>query len=55
MAACLALGLPIEEAVERAIDFTRRAIAAASGLGGGHGPLNHWVGVPATSPKSRVE
>ncbi len=39
----LALGQPRIEAVERARDFTRRAIQAAPGLGAGHGPLNHWV------------
>ncbi|NIU79702.1 MAG: bifunctional hydroxymethylpyrimidine kinase/phosphomethylpyrimidine kinase, partial [Gammaproteobacteria bacterium] len=42
-AACLALGLPLHDAVERALDYVRRAIAAAPGLGTGHGPLNHWV------------
>jgi hydroxymethylpyrimidine/phosphomethylpyrimidine kinase len=39
----LALGHPRLRAVERARDFTRRAIRSAPGLGAGHGPLNHWV------------
>ncbi len=40
-AAGLAQGLPLEAAVARAIDYVRAAIAAAQGLGGGHGPLDH--------------
>jgi hydroxymethylpyrimidine/phosphomethylpyrimidine kinase len=40
--ALLALGNPLESAVEQAIDWVHRAIASAPGLGGGHGPLNHW-------------
>jgi hydroxymethylpyrimidine/phosphomethylpyrimidine kinase len=39
----LALGRPLERAVVEALDFVARAIAAAPGLGGGHGPLNHFV------------
>jgi hydroxymethylpyrimidine/phosphomethylpyrimidine kinase len=39
----LALGQPIEAAIAGALDFVHRAIAAAPGLGGGHGPLNHMV------------
>jgi hydroxymethylpyrimidine/phosphomethylpyrimidine kinase len=41
--ALLALGNPLESAVEQAIDWVHRAIATAPGLGGGHGPLNHWA------------
>jgi hydroxymethylpyrimidine/phosphomethylpyrimidine kinase len=41
--ALLALGNPLESAVEQAIDWVHRAIASAPGLGGGHGPLNHWA------------
>lgn len=37
----LALGQPLEEAVPTALDYVRRAIAGAPGLGGGSGPLNH--------------
>jgi len=42
----LALGRPLERAVEDALDFVHRAMAAAPGLGGGHGPLNHLVAAP---------
>ena len=41
--AALALGQPLEAAVVQGLDFVDRAIAAAPGLGGGHGPLNHTV------------
>jgi hydroxymethylpyrimidine/phosphomethylpyrimidine kinase len=41
----LALGQPLETAIAGALDFVHRAIAAAPGLGGGHGPLNHTVPV----------
>lgn len=37
----LALGRNLEEAVAAAIDYVRRAIAQAPGLGGGHGPVWH--------------
>ena len=40
IAAHLALGLPLERAVESSLDFVHRAIASAPGLGRGHGPLN---------------
>lgn len=43
IAAGLALGAPLERAVTEALDFVHRAIAAAPGLGRGHGPLNHFV------------
>jgi hydroxymethylpyrimidine/phosphomethylpyrimidine kinase len=39
----LALGRDLEEAVLLALNFVQRAIAAAPGLGKGHGPLNHFV------------
>ena len=39
----LAHGRPLERAVAEALDFVARAIAAAPGLGSGHGPLNHFV------------
>ena len=39
----LALDRPLERAVEDALDFVHRAMAAAPGLGAGHGPLNHMV------------
>ncbi len=43
IAAGLAHGRPLEQAVGDALDFVHRAIAAAPGLGAGHGPLNHFV------------
>jgi hydroxymethylpyrimidine/phosphomethylpyrimidine kinase len=42
----LALGRTLERAVEDGLDFVHRAIAAAPGLGSGHGPLNHMVEPP---------
>jgi len=50
IAAGLALGRPLERAVEDALDFVHRAIAAAPGLGQGHGPLNHFVPAPPRPP-----
>jgi hydroxymethylpyrimidine/phosphomethylpyrimidine kinase len=44
----LAQGQRLEASVERALDYVHRAIAAAPGLGRGHGPLDH--GVPAAQP-----
>ena len=41
IAAGLAQGMTVEEAVERARDYVQRAIASAPGLGRGHGPLDH--------------
>jgi hydroxymethylpyrimidine/phosphomethylpyrimidine kinase len=46
----LALGRPLERAVSDALDFVHRAIAAAPGLGTGHGPLNHFVPAPPRPP-----
>jgi hydroxymethylpyrimidine/phosphomethylpyrimidine kinase len=40
---CLARELDLEPAVTAALEFVHRAIAAAPGLGAGHGPLNHTV------------
>ncbi len=45
IAAGLALGRPLREAVESALDYVHRAIAEAPGLGAGNGPLNHFVPV----------
>ena len=47
----LALGRPLEQAVRDALDFVHRAIAAAPGLGTGHGPLNHFVPAPPRPPQ----
>jgi hydroxymethylpyrimidine/phosphomethylpyrimidine kinase len=44
----LALGRGLEAAVSDGLDFVHRAMAEAPGLGGGHGPLNHFV-LPPTS------
>lgn len=43
IAAGLAHGHPLGEAIDGALDYVHRAIAEAPGLGGGHGPLNHMV------------
>lgn len=43
IAAHLALGQPLRSAVRDALDYVHRAIATAPGLGGGHGPLNHFA------------
>jgi hydroxymethylpyrimidine/phosphomethylpyrimidine kinase len=43
VAAGLAHGRPLREAVAEALDYVHRAMAAAPGLGSGHGPLNHFV------------
>lgn len=39
----LALGHSLDQAVPTALDYVHRALLAAPGLGGGHGPLNHRV------------
>jgi hydroxymethylpyrimidine/phosphomethylpyrimidine kinase len=41
IAAGLAQGLTVENAVDRAREYVQRAIAGAPGLGRGHGPLDH--------------
>ena len=45
IAAGLALGNPLTTAVDEALDYLQRAIAAAPGLGQGHGPVHHGVPV----------
>ena len=50
VAAGLAQGRALERAVADALDFVHRAIAAAPGLGKGHGPLNHFVPAPPRPP-----
>jgi hydroxymethylpyrimidine/phosphomethylpyrimidine kinase len=45
VAAGLSQGMTLREAVLRARAYVRAAIAAAPGLGHGHGPLNHAVTV----------
>ncbi len=39
----LARGRDLERAVYDALQFVHRAIATAPGIGGGHGPLNHFA------------
>jgi hydroxymethylpyrimidine/phosphomethylpyrimidine kinase len=46
----LALGDSLEHAVDAGLGYVARAIAAAPGLGSGHGPLDHTV--PAHPPPS---
>jgi hydroxymethylpyrimidine/phosphomethylpyrimidine kinase len=45
VAAALALGMPLVEAVDVAVEFLARAITTAPPLGSGHGPVNHFVPV----------
>ena len=45
LATGLGAGLPIREAFEQAVRFVRIAILSAPGLGEGHGPLGHHLGV----------
>ena len=50
VAASLARGLPLDAAVERAVDFVWRAIAEAPGIGEGHGPVSHFVHTGLSAP-----
>lgn len=43
IAAGLAQGMPLRDAVVRARAYVRAAIAAAPGYGAGHGPLDHGI------------
>jgi hydroxymethylpyrimidine/phosphomethylpyrimidine kinase len=43
IAARLALGASLTDAVTTGLDYVARAIASAPALGAGHGPLNHWA------------
>jgi hydroxymethylpyrimidine/phosphomethylpyrimidine kinase len=43
IAAAMALGVPLRNAVELGLEYVHRAIASAPGLGSGHGPLNHFA------------
>jgi hydroxymethylpyrimidine kinase/phosphomethylpyrimidine kinase len=43
VAACLAHGMPLAAAAERAVRWVARAIETAPGLGRGHGPVNHFA------------
>jgi hydroxymethylpyrimidine/phosphomethylpyrimidine kinase len=46
IAAGLAHGRPLHQAVDDALEYLQRALRAAPGLGGGHGPVNHLVPAP---------
>ena len=48
IAARLARGHALEDAVEGAIDYLQRALAAARPLGAGHGPVEHLVPMTET-------
>jgi hydroxymethylpyrimidine/phosphomethylpyrimidine kinase len=48
IAAGLAHGRPLEQTVRDALAFVHRAMATAPDLGGGHGPLNHFVPSPGS-------
>lgn len=43
IAAAMALAVPLEQAIELGLEYVHRAITSAPGLGGGHGPLNHFA------------
>lgn len=49
LASAIAVGLgngqPLPDAIQLGRDFVRAAMFAAPGLGGGHGPMGHWLGV----------
>jgi len=45
IAAGLAQGLTLADATARAIAFVQAALAAAPGIGAGHGPMGHALGV----------
>jgi hydroxymethylpyrimidine kinase/phosphomethylpyrimidine kinase len=49
IAAGLARGAALGDAVDAGLDFVARAIREAPGLGRGHGPVNHFVEVPGRS------
>ncbi|MGK2962777.1 MAG: bifunctional hydroxymethylpyrimidine kinase/phosphomethylpyrimidine kinase [Gemmatimonadaceae bacterium] len=48
IAALLATGVDLREAVAAATDYVNEAIRTAPGLGSGHGPLNHFAGSEPT-------
>jgi hydroxymethylpyrimidine/phosphomethylpyrimidine kinase len=51
IAANLALGAPLVDAVERAKVYLTEAIRRAPGLGRGHGPVNHLWPIEAAAPR----
>jgi len=54
IAALIAQGVPLAEAVGRAKIFVTRAIETALSIGAGHGPLNHWQGVRSSAFSGEV-
>jgi hydroxymethylpyrimidine/phosphomethylpyrimidine kinase len=48
----LAQGMTLDAAIDRAIAFVRTALANAPGLGAGHGPMGHALGI---SPFDRLK
>jgi hydroxymethylpyrimidine/phosphomethylpyrimidine kinase len=48
----LAQGMTLDAAIDRAIAFVRAALANAPGLGAGHGPMGHALGI---SPFDRLK
>lgn len=50
IAASLARGHTLPDAVARGVHFVRRAIASAPGLGHGRGPLDHFFAFPPDPP-----
>ena len=53
IAAGLALGRDLHAAVADALAFVHEALVRAPGLGGGHGPLNHFVRPPRAEAGQR--
>ena len=53
IAAHLALGHSLADAVERSLSYVHDAIATAPGLGQGNGPLNHFAGSGAPGPSDK--
>ncbi|MGH7503636.1 MAG: bifunctional hydroxymethylpyrimidine kinase/phosphomethylpyrimidine kinase [Longimicrobiales bacterium] len=49
LTAGLALGRPLEQAVEHALEFVHRALQTAPDLGAGSGPLDHFIRPPQAS------
>ena len=54
VAAGLARGWELIEAVDAALAFTRAALETAPGIGSGSGPLNHWAPVHPPAPGIHV-
>ncbi len=52
IAAGLARGLPPRLAIDDALDFLQRALRSAPRIGGGHGPVDHFVEAPRREGRS---